>query len=554
MPDTPITEAFEADCRIPFAKLGGFSSLFSRYVEAESDALAFFRYDWRNTTDFDQAAQQVVDRYRDRKVLVEVLSEQNNYWGNTDDFARKNLENLRKDDAVVIVTGQQVGLFGGPLYTVYKAVTAIQLARREAVRMSRPVIPVFWLAGEDHDWEEVRRATVMGAGHPETLAFPRNDSRIPVGRRVLGDEATDVINQLASVLPPKPDFSEVLASLRQAYASGSTARDAFARWMRFLFQATGLILMSADDPRLKKAGSEVFRKELDDPQATFDILEKTGQALKDAGFHQQVVPMPGNLFLIGSEGRFKLDYTEEHQLILRGLERPFTREQLEQMLEDNPQQFSANVILRPILEDALLPTIAYVAGPGETAYYSQLKGVYEHFGVPMPIVFPRVSATIVDRRSYRTLQRYGLNLPDFSGGSEEAVEALYSRIVRELTQFPVAEAMTYATADLNHVADELLPLANEIDPTLNGSTEALRAGLHKVLARFEKKLVRAEKRKHEEIGRQLRYAASRLFPTGHQQERTLATIHLAWNYGPNVVQRLLVNLDLNVTEHQVLYW
>ena len=172
----------------------------------------------------------------------------------------------------------------------------------------------------------------------------------------------------------------------------------------------------------------------------------------------------------------------------------------------------------------------------------------------MPVVFPRVSVTIVDRRSQRTLERYGLALPDFSGGSEEAVEALYSRLARELTQFPVAESLTYATADLNQVADELLPLADEIDPTLNGSAEALRARLHNALARFEKKLMRAEKRKHAEIGLQLRTAAARLFPNGRQQERTLATVHLANAYGPNVIQRLLEDLDLNVEEHQVLYW
>jgi bacillithiol synthase len=537
--------------RVAFDALGGFSPLFRRYVVGDDAALRFFARDWRASGDLAAAAREAADLPRDRETLAEVLREQNAHWANDGDDVRDNIEALRRPGSAAVVTGQQLGLFGGPLYTVYKAITAVQLASREAVATGRAVVPVFWLAGEDHDWEEVRSTVVLRGAHLQTIELPPDAGRQPVGRRVLREDVTRTLDRLETAIPPTAFTPELMRRLRACYREGASVRDAFARFLAYLFDGSGLVIMSSDEPRLKRAGSAIFERELSDPAASLEALLDASRGLQRAGFHNQVAPMAGNLFLMEPEGRFTLDPAEDDGFAVRGLNRRYTLDELRDRLANEPEAFSANVVLRPILEDSLLPTLAYVAGPGETAYYAQLRGIYQLFGVPMPVVYPRVSATLIEPAVRRVLERYDLAVAGFGErpGSEEDTEALFRRLALRAGEHGIEQAFDAVRRRIDTVVADLAPISTAVDSSLAGSVDALRARLARELARTQSKVVRAEKRNHHHIRADLETAVSHLFPSGSPQERALGPIHLINHFGPEIVRHLIDALPLDTSAH-----
>lgn len=543
----PVLAPLAASHRLAFDGLGGFSALFRRYAAGDPAALRFFARDWRSSDALAEAAAEAAALGRDRDALADVLLEQNAAWGNDDATVRRHIGALRGPESAAVVTGQQLGLFGGPLYTLYKVVIAVQLARRLTEQTGRAVAPVFWMAGEDHDWEEVRTATVLHGDEIVRLALPPGDDRTPVGRRRLGAEVEAAVAGLAEALEPTAFTDDLLAAVRAAYRPGATVREAFARLMARLFAGTGLVLMSVDDARLKRLAAPVFRAEVEGYAETHARLEAVGAELEAAGFHQQVAPMPVNLFLMEPEGRFTLD-PEAGGFALRGLDRRFAKEDLLALLEAEPERFSPNVVLRPIVQDHLLPTAAYIAGPGEAAYYAQLRPVYARFGVPMPVVYPRASVTLLEGRVQRVLDRYGLGLGDLAGD----LDALHRRIALGRAEHDVEAAFGEAARALNGVVDALKPIATDTDPTLERSAEALRARLQKDVEALKAKIVRAEKRKHDEVRAQLDAAQASLFPAGSPQERVLSPLYVANRYGLDVAVRLAEGLALDTAEHQVV--
>lgn len=542
-----LAAPFAATRRLAFDELGGFSSLFRCYAAGDPRALRFFARDWREAEALEEAARDAAHLGRDREALADVLREQNQAWGNDGEAARRNIEALRGPESAAVVTGQQLGLFGGPLYTLYKAVTTVQLARRLTERTGRAVAPVFWMAGEDHDFEEVRAATLLRGGAPVRIALPASEERTPVGRRRLGEEAEAAVAALAEALRPTAFTPGILEAVGAAYRPGVPMREAFALLMAHLFAETGLVLMSSDDARLKRLVAPVFRAEIEGYEETHARLEAVGRELEAEGFHEQVAPMPVNLFLMEPEGRFTPD-PEAGAFVLRGLGRRFSKGDLLALLEAEPERFSPNVVLRPIVQDLLLPTAAYVAGPGEAAYFAQLRPVYERFGVPMPVVYPRASVTLIEASVERTLARFGLAPADLA----EDLEALHRRIALARAGHDVEAAFAEAARALDAVADDLRPVAEAADPTLGPSAEALRARLHNELRDLEARIARAEKRKHDEARAQLEAAQASLYPGGSPQERVLSPLYLANRYGPDIASRLAEGLSLDTSEHQVI--
>jgi len=546
VPVAPAPPALTVTRRVAYGQMGGFSGLFTRYAAGDPAALALYAHDWRSPAPRAEAARTAAAHPRDRHALAEVVLEQNAAWDNLDADVLAHIAALRDPEGVAVVTGQQIGLFGGPLYTVYKAVTALQLAHRLAQETGRPVAPVFWLAGEDHDWEEVRSAVVVGASGPERIALPPSDSREPVGRRVLGEEVEAALAALtAATGRALPD------GLRAAYRPGARGTDAFARWMAALFAGTGLVLFSPDDARLKALAAPVFSREIAAPADTLGALLAAGDALAAGGFHQQVTPLAGNLFLMEPEGRFTLD-PDGDGFALRGLGRRLSRADLDARLAADPGAFSPNVVLRPVVEAALLPTAAYVAGPGEAAYYAQLRGVYDAFGVPMPVVYPRASATLVPPKTQRVLDRYGLAVEDFAGG-RETLDALHRRLALAASAHDVEGAFAEAEAQIGAALDALAPLASGADPTLARSVASTRAVLIRRLGALREKVVRAERRRHAQIRRDLERAAAWLAPFGKPQERVLSPVAALDAAGPDLVAGLLDTLSLDTSEHQVVH-
>ncbi|MEM1116491.1 MAG: bacillithiol biosynthesis cysteine-adding enzyme BshC [Bacteroidota bacterium] len=534
---------------LPHAALGA-SALFQAYVASDPEAAGFYRHAPFEAPARAEAARLAAAHAAHRDAVADVLAEQNRAW-DADDDTLDLVETLRDPEAVAVVTGQQLGLFAGPLYTVYKALTAVRLADRLGAETGRPVVPVFWLADEDHDFAEIRRAVFSNG--PDVRAAAYEDGLDPVanrgmvGRMVLDDEAVRrALTELDAGLPRGAFHAEAAGMAREAYQAGRTMRDAFALLIRQL--APGLVLMSADDARLKRLAAPLFRREIADWTDTFDRLGARSAALEAAGFHAQVQPSPLNLFWVADDGRrLALDPTEAG-IAVRGTDTLFTEAELLDRLGAEPERFSPNVVLRPLMQDTLLPTAAYVAGPGEAAYFAQLGPVYEAFGVPMPVIEPRLSLTVVEPGVAKVLDRYALGVPDLRGD----LAPLWKRLALAASAHDLGGAFAEARRHLAEVEARLDAVVPEVDATLAQTLGATRARMDNALDRLETKTVRAEKRNHDVVRARLERAAAALWPGGALQERTLSPLQLVALHGPEVIASLVHAVDLDASVHHVV--
>ena len=529
---------------IAYDRLGA-SALFAAYVDGDERAMRYVTHNpWRVDSRVE-AARIAAAHPRDRTTLVDVLLEQNEgWWGAEENSVRANIERLRDPESVAVVTGQQLGLFGGPMYTVYKALTAVRLAEQLAEETGRPVVPVFWLAGEDHDFAEIHAATLPNGADPVRIAYDDgrapSENRGPVGRIVLGEQISETVEKLFAIHPQTPDW------VRQVWTPGALWRDAFAHTLRRLTEGTGLVFVSGDDARLKRRATPLFRREIEAWQDSFDRLTEVSGRLAKDGFHVQVKPGEVNLFLFEGEKRLPID-PESDGFVLRGTTTQFTKEELLSLLDKHPERFSPNVVLRPLMQDMLFPTAACVAGPGEMAYFAQLKPVYEAFGVPMPIIYPRASLTLVTEKQQRLLDKYEIDIPDLAGDLSE----LHRRLALQRSDTNLDGQFDETAQRVRGLIDDLKPTATAIDSSLDSAVEAAHTRMEKALKRLEKKTIRAEKRNQHVILERLERLAGELMPGGKPQERVLCALVLPNRLNPN---ELLVERGLDILTHQVFVY
>lgn len=456
---------------------------------------------------------------------------------------------LSDPNVVAIVTGQQAGAFGGPLFTLLKAITAIQLARRTADRHNTPTVAVFWVDAEDHDWDEVATCTVLDAHfQAQTIAMPAPEGagHLPIADLVLDGRVEGTLQELASALAPT-DFTEwAISGLRTAYRPGVKMADAFARWLDALLGPHGLIVFDSADPAAKPLVADLFRRELSSPGRTSALAASAGEALAARGHAPQVVPQQESAALFHlDEGRRPIRHHGDTFLVG---DRSFTGEALAKEVTERPERFSANVLLRPIVQDTLFPTVAYVAGPSELAYLGQLGGVYKQFGVPMPLMYPRAMATLVDSATARFLSKHDLPLQQLQAQDESVLNRLLESQLPPSLEQAVKNAEETIERSMQRVVDEMPAL----DPTLVGAARTVLGKMQHELRALHSKMIHAAKKRDETLRRQFTRAQAQAFPLGQPQERTLGGVFFLNRYGPALVDRLLEDLPLELGHHWVL--
>jgi len=537
--------------RLPLAATQRFPTLFTQYCTDYAAVADFYAGDFRAPEARRAAADRAAEHARDREALADVLLDQNERWG-LPAAVQSNIEALRAPDTVAVVTGQQVGLLTGPLYTVYKTITALHLADQLAEETGRTVVPVFWIEGEDHDFAEINHTHLLQHNELVELAYDAPeaaDGRNPgaVGRLALTDRIESVLADLDGVLPPSDFKGPLMERVRAAYQPGTTLEDAFGQLVRALFPDTGLVFINPDDARLKQVVTPLFRRELTDYATAHARIAATSDVLQQ-DYHAQVHARPTNLFLLHETGRLPIDANDDGTFTLRGIGRSFTEAELLDRLEASPEQFSPNVVLRPLMQDALLPTAAYVAGPGEVSYFAQYKGVYDWAEIPMPIIYPRASVSLVESKVEKVLAKYDLSVDDVAGD----VEQLFQRIVVDALEGDVERTFQDATRSLHQAINELKPAVEAVDSTLTQSAEATRAALMKEMEALKSRVVRAEKRNQDEVRGQLEKAHANLFPGGHLQERVVSVLYFLNKYSLDFLKDLRAALQLDTTAHQVV--
>ncbi|MEO5511287.1 MAG: bacillithiol biosynthesis cysteine-adding enzyme BshC [Longimicrobiales bacterium] len=454
------------------------------------------------------------------------------------DAARKKLDRILRGDGFVVTTGQQAGLFTGPLYTIYKALSAVRLAAALEQQLKCPVLALFWVAADDHDWAEVDHVRVLDA-----YDYPR-DVRVrsdvdappwPMSRKRLGAGVTAAIDELAQLLPPDGFGDDLRSMLRRAYTADRTVASAFEDMIAEILAPFPIAIVSSAHPAIKRASLPVMLHELVHAEAHEQIVAAQTARLSAAGYPPQVVLTPdaSNVFLLRDAGRDRLLRERGAWLLRRTGERVDPSALLEQANTD-PEILSANVFLRPIVESSVFPTLAYVGGPAETAYFAQIGCLFEAHNIKMPVIFPRHGLTVIEARADRTLERMGYDVESVRGPFAKVVSAL---VKAELPP-SVRDALGALGDDLGNAYAALESSIPAVDPTLAGPVRSSRYRASLEVRRMEKQIERQFKARNADRIEQLRRAASSIHPDGAPQERVLNIVPLLAKYGPPIVQAM----------------
>lgn len=456
--------------------------------------------------------------------------------------AAERLDRFVAHGGAVVTTGQQTGLFTGPLYTVYKALSAVALARSLERVLDTTVLPVFWCASEDHDWEEVNHAWIgPPAASPRRVGVTDADGRPrSIAKRGLLENLEIAFAELEQAIALEPFAPEIIRLVREAYRPGVSFAEGFRALLEGLLAPCDLLTVDAADPRLKARSVPLLRAALHRArEAEFAVAERT-RVLDAAGYAAQVAVLPGaaDLFLEGHAGRHRLWYGPRGWRTAADPE-PRPLAQLDALLAAEPARFSPNVMLRPVVESAVLGTLAYVAGPGEVSYWAQLGGLFDLYEVPMPLVVPRASFTLVRDGVAQAAARAGLSWRELAAPEHE----LAQRVARDRLPAPIAAALGALRSGVSNGYAELMDAAEQVEPTLLGALGASRNAALLEASRAERKIVAAVRRQEGSRIAALLAARAELFPHGEPQERVLNVLPWAARYGPELFTDLLSRIS-----------
>src|SRR6185369_7445991 len=480
---------------------------------------------------------EVLSAYRvDRNAVCDALAAMNQCWG-AGEPTRKNIELLRESDCIAVVSGQQAGLFTGPLYTVYKALSAVKLAGCLQQRGTKAV-PVFWMAAEDHDFVEVAKAEFIGRDcqlKSVEVSTALHHEGQPVGRVVLDESVDEVIDQLFELLPASEFAGDMKALVKNAWQPGRGYAECFAIMMTSLLGRYGLIFLDPLDPALKKLAAPLYSEAARRAPEIAAAIEARSGELEKAGYHAQVLASANSfpLFLHNEDGaRNAVVRVANGKYRTKEIEQEYTADELATMAQEQPERFSPNVTLRAVVQDYLLPTIAYYGGAAEIAYFAQTAEVYRVLERPATPILPRSSLTMIEHHTGRLLRRYDLTLADFFEGLDPVIK----RVVEEHLAADSAKLFADAEQNMNHELDRLRKELQSIDPTLANALETGRKKINYQLDGLKQRFVRAQMTRDEAAHRQLQRAFDQLYPNKDLQERHINITSLLARHGTYVIE------------------
>ncbi|HZW93718.1 MAG TPA: bacillithiol biosynthesis cysteine-adding enzyme BshC [Candidatus Eremiobacteraceae bacterium] len=540
-----------AQC-LPFAQIPQTTRLFTDFLSYFPSVRPFYPHsphfsEWvkaqASTLQYDPARREKVSAILERQNLSLGASPQ----------TLSSINRLRKG-AAAVVTGQQVGLFGGPMFAIYKALTAIKLAEDSAAA-GIDAVPVFWLATYDHDLAEVNHVSLPGSdGILRTLTTSSHSvAGAPVSAVHLGEEILPVVEEAAALL----GNSEVSQFLRESYRAGESLGSAFARFFTRLFGQWGVILLDASDPELHRVASPIYRKAIERTEDLDAALLTRGQELEKAGYYQQVKVTPSSvlLFTLHNGARTAIhrringsDNTAEFIIGSESGAEKLSSSELLDRIAETPENFSPNVLLRPVVQDYILPTLAYTGGAAEAAYFAQVGAVYEMLlGRVTPIV-PRFSATLVEPKVQRWLGQYGITVLDTLQGPEALRQNLASRTLPADLQAAFERANKSVEESFSGLKDALAKL----DPTLVEASQTGASKIHYQLDRLRERALAAELRRSEVVSRHAAVLSEMLYPNGELQERGIAGAYFVARHGVELLRSIHQTMPTDCHDHQIL--
>ena len=537
---------------INFSDIPGHHNLFLDYLYEFDNVKHFYKNDFRNKESYLSVFRKVAEKFDDfRNELSDIVKDQYSIH-KPSHKTEKNISLLKSKKTLAVVTGQQLGLFGGPLYTLYKIITAIKLSQYLSERYDEyQFVPVFWLEGDDHDFNEVRYMNLISDNN-ELLKFSYEDeieedeNKGSIGRLKFNEKINLVHYELSAKIR-KTDFSQsLIEKLKSYYTDNETFKSSFSKLIFSLFDEYGLIIFDPQDKKVKERLKPVFKKEISDFRIHTEKLVNVSALLEET-YHAQVKVRPVNLFYSNEEGRYLIEPLENEFRLKRKRKR-FTYDELMSLIDTEPEAFSPNVLLRPICQDFVLPTAFYIGGPSEVAYFAQVMPLYDFYQIEAPIIYPRSSATLVEKNISSILEKFGLTVLDVFMDSDK----LKSRVVGSLSDSTIESMFesTYNQIELSF--DQLKEKLFELDKTLSDASTKYKQKIINYIDELKSKTIEAQKKKFEVTLRQIDKLAVNVFPNGNLQEREINFIHYANKYGDNFLKLVFDELAINKFEHQLI--
>jgi bacillithiol biosynthesis cysteine-adding enzyme BshC len=452
-----------------------------------------------------------------------------------------SLEKLSHTGTVAIVTGQQVGLFSGPAYTVYKALSAIKAARALSAD-GIPAVPVFWLATEDHDFAEVDHVWVFGGDHrPVKIQMSGVEQTGP--RPVGGIAAADFpIAALRVALAGLPFADEAVALVEETYLPGQTMGAAFGSLIRKLFARYELLIIDPMDRAVREIAAPLMKQAVERMPELVDALMARSKELVERGYHAQVLvdQKTSLVFLLEGGERLALKRSAGGEFV--ALHHKLSASQLAQ----RAAELSPNALLRPVLQDYLLPTAAYIGGPAELAYLAQSQVVYERLLQRQPAAFPRAGFTLVDERSYKRMARYQLNPADLFVREQLLHEAIAARLVPESLKDSLCNAKAHVDIALDALSEDL----TRFDVTLAEALKTSRRKIEYQVGKIQRKTAAQIMARDAQATRDAASLSGLVFPESHLQERLYSILPLIAKFGPGLVDEIYDSVRIECPDHQ----
>ena len=502
--------------RLPYRQTGAFSRIALDYIDQVVALKPFF-----NHPSTLQGIQNTIEERKkipvNRQLLVEELRKQ--YEGTkTSDKVKKNIESLLSPETFTITTAHQNNIFTGPLYFIYKIIHAIKLADHlTALLPKQNFVPVFYIGSEDADLDELNHIHLGG----EKLVWETKQTGA-VGRMKVDKGLIKLIGLMEGQLSVLPDGNAIISQLKQSYKEGTLIQDATFHFVNNLFAGHGLVILLPDNAALKKQMINLFEDDLLNQSAS-GIVEKTAESLEAAGYKVQAHPREINLFYLVDDKRERIE-KQGGRYKASGTSLDLSEGEIKKELQEHPERFSPNVILRGLYQETILPNLAFIGGGGETAYWLQLKKLFEHYKVPFPVLVLRNSFLIVEKKWQEKISHLGFATEDFFLPEQELMNRLVARESKNETK------LNGSLSELERLYEAFKKQAASVDGTLEKHVDSLRSKTVYRLQELEKKMLRAEKRKFADQQRQIHSIKEHLFPGGGLQERkdNLAYYYAKW--------------------------
>lgn len=534
---------------LPFSAVPHSTSLLTDYIYHYDRVGKFYNGAPHDLRSFQAVASQLASFTFDRAGICAILERQNRAFG-CGQPTLENIDRLRQPGTFAVVTGQQVGLLSGPAFTLYKALTTVRLAQSLA-EQGIPCVPIFWLATEDHDLEEVSRAETFDDEYNLISLRDTGNSpapRSPVGKVRHTDEITGALDQLEAALPAGESRSTVLNDLRACYVPGATWGESFGRFLTKLFGRWGVILLDPLDEAIHRTSTPIYRQALENAPELRSGLLQSSQALAKQGYHAQVHVADDStlLFLTRDGQRLPLDQ-RNGKFLIDGKDE-VTLSDLQAGLAERPLDFSANVLLRPLVQDTLLPTLTYVAGPSELAYHGQMQTLYQAFKRPQPVIFPRAAFTLIDARTERLMEKYKVELTDVWQGED----VLGQKIAAVGFAQGWSENFDQSEREMDQLLTRLQGDIEKLDPTLLDTLQHTKEKMKYQMERLRGKLTRAALGRSELLTRHVQALSRFLMPQKDLQERRVSGVYFLGRAGYELLEHLLAKIQIHCSDHQAV--